>query len=402
MKPYNITVGFIANYCLFHDLTINRSVVSNYTISRQTSLDMIGKRAWYTYYSDLSALVAIDMINNSTEILPDIHINVKRFTDCGQWKPNVDITFKGNTIGFASSTLIQDIVDNNPDIIGVIGFQVSSTARGTGQVLSLLNIPYCTGCSTSPRLSNKHLFPYVWRPLPGLGLGNHIYQVLRKWNVKRVAIVYQRDDDLGTQYAMDMLRAFAENDVYVAVNLALKTTVNGDVLGYSRQMLLNSDARYVIISGQNLFTSQIYQGLTGMGLAGPQFVWMSFAQPNKYSIPKIAPGFIYIQPPLPISNSSLFAEFRNAVLEKANVSPPYFTINDATFKTYASQFFDCGMMLLRGFDKLLKENPTLTPPMLLNRQLQNQMNSTLFRNVSYEGLMGNPENYLDANGDLTG
>ncbi|KAI9330939.1 periplasmic binding protein-like I [Obelidium mucronatum] len=145
----------------------------------QTSLNMIGKRAWYTYYSDLAALVAIDMINNSSEILPGVTVNVKRFTDCGPWKPNVDVWFKGQTGGFASTTMIQDIIENHPDVIGVIGFQVSSTARGTGQVLSHYKIPYCTGCSTSPRLSNKNLFPYLWRPLPGLGLGNHIYQVLR-------------------------------------------------------------------------------------------------------------------------------------------------------------------------------------------------------------------------------
>ncbi|KAI9351386.1 periplasmic binding protein-like I [Obelidium mucronatum] len=255
----NITFGIIGNYCYFPDVVVEGSQVSNYSISAAAT-EALDPYSYYVYFSDLAAVVSIDLANR-LEVIPNTFINYKRFSDCGGYWPTVQNDFGGATGGFASSIMMEDIYDKNPDIVGVIGLEYSSTARGPAEILSLKQIPYCSGCSQSPRLSNKNLFPYFWRPLPGLGMGDHIFQLFASWNVKRVAVIYQKDDDMGTQFGLDIIASLRRRGILVVATIALRSSITDNVLAYTRTALTRVDARYIILSGQANFGLDVYQGV---------------------------------------------------------------------------------------------------------------------------------------------
>ncbi|KAJ3024014.1 UNVERIFIED_CONTAM: hypothetical protein HDU68_008346 [Siphonaria sp. JEL0065] len=127
----NITLGFISNYCFFPEVQLvdGGSLVSNYTITSEISANQVNWASANVYYNDLAMLVAVQTINESPYILPNAHINVKRFTDCGGYYEDAMDTYNGYSGGYAGSQMSTDIGEVYKDVIGVIGNEYSSTAR---------------------------------------------------------------------------------------------------------------------------------------------------------------------------------------------------------------------------------------------------------------------------------
>ncbi|KAI8607855.1 hypothetical protein BC830DRAFT_69123 [Chytriomyces sp. MP71] len=63
--------------------------------------------------------------------------------------------------------------------------------------------------------------------------------------------------------------------------------------------------------------------------------------------------------------------------------------------------YDCVMMMLLGFDKILKSDETFTLEALSKRKLQSELNYTHFMNLNYSGALFDPM-ILDDSGDLLG
>ncbi|KAJ3073716.1 Delta-1-pyrroline-5-carboxylate dehydrogenase, mitochondrial [Podochytrium sp. JEL0797] len=194
----NITIGFVNEYCFF-PLELNGSLVTDFTamINTSASMDQIYLPSGFPYFSDLGGMAAVEIINNSSTILPGVTVNIKRFTDCGPWWPTVENDYFGASGGWASSIMADDIINKHKDVIAVFGTEFSRTAIISAEALSYAQIPYCSGSSASQRLSNKHKYTYFWRILPSYGYGKHLLQLLNNWNVKRVAIVYEMDDSFA-------------------------------------------------------------------------------------------------------------------------------------------------------------------------------------------------------------
>ncbi|KAI9349067.1 periplasmic binding protein-like I [Obelidium mucronatum] len=243
----NITFGFISNYCYFQSTVLNGSYVSNFTISTQESLSRIYKPSANPYFGDLATLAAVNVINNSSEILPDIHINIKRFSDCGEWYPDVEDRYGGESGGFATAVTSTDFGINHNDVIAVIGNQYSTTALGPAQVSSLLKIPMCSGGSGSPRFSNKLIYPYFIRTLTSLGIGEHVFQFLKKLNVKRIAMIYQTGDTLAVSFHRDISGSMERHNIEIVATIRMSTQ-NADMLEYAAMILRMSRARYIFIS----------------------------------------------------------------------------------------------------------------------------------------------------------
>ncbi|KAJ3015724.1 UNVERIFIED_CONTAM: hypothetical protein HDU68_012588, partial [Siphonaria sp. JEL0065] len=158
----NVTLALIGNYCNFQYLNLHDSFVQNYSISAQQFASQVDLPGFASYLPDVGQIVAVDLINQSRDILPGIYVNVKRFTDCGDWYPDV-IDYNGNTAGYASSVTARDIIEQHTDVIAAVGNEYSTTVPGLLQQLSLAQIPYCAGTSALPSLANKNQYPYVWR-----------------------------------------------------------------------------------------------------------------------------------------------------------------------------------------------------------------------------------------------
>ncbi|KAJ3236883.1 hypothetical protein HDU81_010248 [Chytriomyces hyalinus] len=423
----NITLASVSSYCSLNYVTLEGSYMSNYTTAFNPSfMDMDDNTGW-TFYGDLALVAAIERVNSDPNILPGVHVNLKRFTDCGAYYPEARMSYDGNSGGYAAAVTAMDIVEGHTDVVGVVGNEFSSAAMGIGEILSFHQIPFCGNCATSPRFSDKNKYPYYWRPLPPVS-GDSFLLVLNTWNVKRVAIVYEKDDELGLASAQIIQQSLVQGGIKIIASVAvpgeydkaaydagsksLKTTHSRytkiktfPVLQpkYKYFSLLTSP-RYVILVGSYSFTGASIYRLAKSGLNHTEMVYMADNSLHHYTDPTITfgpdyfdlvRGFIWVTNPVnPVQEAARVVQAVVNRIAGADISFGYF------YPYYMAQAYDCTMMLLLGFHKvLLQENPKYTAEMLQNRQLQQYMNWTLFKGLDYDGLTWD-EMRLNPTGDL--
>ncbi|KAJ3233075.1 hypothetical protein HDU81_002535, partial [Chytriomyces hyalinus] len=186
-------------FCWFQEFAVERSILTNFTISREVSLGTFDSFKLYSYWSAVAAVIAVNDFNMQVDVLSGAYVSLKFVTDCGAWFPNATELFQGKPNGFASVVTANDISQIHKDIIGVIGDDFSLTARTLAAQFNQAQIPMCSATSASPRLSDRNKYSYFWRLQASTGLGEHFYLVLKEWNVRRVAMIFQADDELGSQ-----------------------------------------------------------------------------------------------------------------------------------------------------------------------------------------------------------
>ncbi|KAJ3405919.1 hypothetical protein HDU80_000489 [Chytriomyces hyalinus] len=125
----NITLASVSNYCTIKYMNFDGSLGANFTTAFHESIVNMDDNSGWTYYNDVAVIAAIDRVNKDPSILPGIHINLKRFSDCGPWNPDAASSYSGNSGGYASAVTATEIVQQHTDVIGVIGNQYSSTTR---------------------------------------------------------------------------------------------------------------------------------------------------------------------------------------------------------------------------------------------------------------------------------
>ncbi|KAJ3229114.1 hypothetical protein HDU81_005643 [Chytriomyces hyalinus] len=330
-------------------MTFNGSLASNFSTKLDASIVSLNGNSGFAYLADLAVTAAIDDINSNPSILPGIHVSLKRFTDCGPYYPKADADYWGNSGGYASAVTATDIVENHKDVLGVIGNEFSNTARGLAQILSLEQIPYCTAVTGSPRYSNKHKYGYFWRILSNSS-GKYVAFILKYWNIKHIAIIYQADNELGTSTFSQIKSAVAQQNVEVLASIGLKTMFLDDTMNTAVATLRRVDARYIIISGTSSFVGSVIYPMGQAGLVGPDHVWIVYNRPKPSADARdyrFLKGMISVGSTASGNYDNLIAVF-NKTTEMAESPFGY-----DYFATYAMPgFYDATYMMLLGFDKV--------------------------------------------------
>ncbi|ORY51281.1 periplasmic binding protein-like I [Rhizoclosmatium globosum] len=401
----NITLGFVGYYCVLKGLALNGSLVTNFNPVFNSSVVHLSDWSGFMYFADLAWLAAIDEVNKDPTILPNVHVNVKRFSDCGSYTPNLNQNYTGSSGGFASAIMAPDIIFNHTDVIGILGNEFSTTALGATEILSNYKLPYCSAASQSPRLSDRNKYPYFWRTLAGSGLGEFFLPILKKWDVTQVAIIYQKDDEFGYQSALDIKKTLQSNGIRILVNVGIPTKFSQRDIEYVAYLVNQTQARYIIYSAENPFVAATYYEFGKLGLLSPSRVWFTYNFPTMNGLDvgpdyyQMLKGLILLQAYNPYQNGSLFRGFYDDVSAIAQNPIPGMSWQYLLRISSSQTNYDCAMMMLKGFDKLLKSDNNLTIDQLSSRSLQDRMNFTLFSNLGYHGMSAD-ENVLNDWGDL--
>ncbi|KAJ3226601.1 hypothetical protein HDU81_007221 [Chytriomyces hyalinus] len=410
-----ISLASVAFYCAIPNITYdgNTSRIMDFNSTFNSKTIDFDDLSSFAYIADIVAQVAIQDVNSNPLILPNVTVRLERFTDCGRYKDGMNVNYDGSSSGYASSITAADIVKSG--VLGVIGNEFSAATVGEAEILSNYKIPYCSASSSSPRFSNKDNYPYFWRTLASAGIGNHFVRLLETWNVTRVSLLYQKDDDNAYQMYLDMLAAFratsedsTRSSIHILANIAMVTEVDAISIAYAAKEIKNSDSRYIIISGQNQFISQVYYGMGKLGMLNPSRVWMA----NNLPLPvfdntkfqddfyPMLQGFIFIQYLKAATTGQKYDRLLESVVKLGGGNfPPAFTPN-WFFQIAATQLnYDCAMLMLLGFDRVLNSSPENTVEMLASRKLNNKLDFTFFKNLGYQGFVADPLE-LTNNGDL--
>ncbi|KAI9330958.1 periplasmic binding protein-like I [Obelidium mucronatum] len=420
----NITLGLVNWYCYIPGLQYDTAWATNYANAYDPAVINMNAMSGYVYMMDMAIAAAVAAVNNRSDILPYTTVRIRRFSDCGAWWPAVEAEFSGHTGGFATSEMAIGVGEKFADVVGVAGAEYSAVAKGTAEVFSKYQVPFCSLNSASPTLSDKNNFPYFFRMISSSGMGDYIALLYKDWNVKRMALVYQGDDLMSTGFALDIKKGMKRNGIEVITTIKLKGKLTQDMVEYAALMLKRTQSRYIYIAGQVDFVSKTYFSLALLDMVGKDYVYMGVNIPIRISTDtsKLSPklklltknvtrmaelgrGFIAFQsfsnfpvtPWLDIFYNHFIAltKFDNQTqleqgLDSANNVINYWPVGGG---------FDCAMMLMMGFDKLLRENPKFTPEQLSSRALSKYLNYSQYLDLGYDGLVAQPV-VMNSQGDL--
>ncbi|TPX75419.1 hypothetical protein CcCBS67573_g03329 [Chytriomyces confervae] len=386
----NITFGIIGNYCCFKNIVYNGSYATNFSETYDPSIVTMGGNSGWTYFPDMAIIAAVNHINQSPHILPGVHVNLKRFTDCGHYDPSANSDYAGNSGGYASAVTAHDIIEVHKDVVAIVGNQYSSAAKGLNEILSTNKIPVCMASTGSPRFSDRNKYQLIFRTIT-----NHYPRstllLLKKWNVRRAAAIYQKDDDYGTLACKAFHKQCEANDIQLVANIGVQTNFDDAAAGWAHQTLLQTDARYITVFGQIQFIDDVLAAVTKLGIFGRKYVWIAanFADTNPRAFTYMN-GLIIGETDFMPNNQNLLDNI--TTLAQYDFGPD--------FQTYAHDFavagfYDCTMLLALGLSQLASQNPEK----LAERGFQDEMNFTLFQNLEYSGLIAPGFMTLDAFGD---
>ncbi|KAI9099823.1 periplasmic binding protein-like I [Phlyctochytrium arcticum] len=215
--------------------------------------------------------LAMDEINNSSTLLPGIQLQA---VTRDSWTVQYENTSLVDSAAQALAATTELITDEA--VIAVIGDLQSPTTEYEGLLTSYHKIPQFGPATSSPTLSNRDRYPYLYRMThdqeqPAIFLVDYIKQM--GW--KRVAVL-KTTDAFGTAVAEAVLARCAHNSVTVILNQGFYQTGERDsiTLNLALTNLANVGAQIVIVCANPYNTADIYYAAYDAGLVGREYVWL--------------------------------------------------------------------------------------------------------------------------------
>ncbi|KAJ3015015.1 UNVERIFIED_CONTAM: hypothetical protein HDU68_012927 [Siphonaria sp. JEL0065] len=378
----------------FPELTYNGSLVmggyDNINVTEMSDLNQWGWPSWW-YWNQQAMQFAIDFINNDPTVLANTTIKIKTFN-------NHELAYKNGSPGKAIS-VAKEIVENHKGVFeSTIPYLIQDVVA----------IPQCTGSVFLTSLWDRNIYNYYFQTIALTGYAQSIGLLLRKWNVKRIAMMDVRPFSDPFSDCGYISRVLEKEGFKILTRIDVGKKVD---LEYITKALGQVDARYIMLCGAVAGNAQIYFELAHRKqYVGPGYVWLMDNMPfssNPDDVERWGPDYYknargifqtfgmntYTQQMLDQETDLLKAinDFQapwGAAFDKLTVES-WFNI---------LQMYECPRIFANGLNNLLK-NPEFTLKMAENRELQEYMNYTLFMDTGYRGILGDPLQ-LSEKGDL--
>ncbi|ORY49077.1 hypothetical protein BCR33DRAFT_18217 [Rhizoclosmatium globosum] len=392
----NVTIAFIGPYRWLPGLKYNGTLVTNdiWTAVNMTNYiyDFFQPTApGVFYWCDIAGDLAIQAINANDSLLPNIHINIKRYNDAGP-----PYKSPGYTLAHTMPEIIAD-----QDVIAIFADFDRKVTGYSGEVMSIAELPFCGIETFSFKMLNRYKYPYLMQMMTMAGIAQATYLLLQQWNVRRMAIIYSYSNNEWTSQAYSIIDYISRGGVTILTQLNSDLVLTPGGVDYLASMLQLVDARYIMIVSDVYNIADVYYSLANRNASvGPDYVWLGNFPPvvngdgTKIYGPnffKLSRGFIFIaggNMPTQYSSNLMntFTAKVNNITAPLGANPSPFNIGNINMAIA----YDCAGLLASGFQKVLTSNPQFTPQMLASRKLNAYMNSTLFENTGYRGISGDP------------
>ncbi|KAJ3140409.1 hypothetical protein HK101_003507 [Irineochytrium annulatum] len=305
-----------------------------------------------------AAELAIDQVNNRTDILPDTRVNVIRVNT---WDPAANAVWKASNSGGYAFAAIADAMASMPGeerkkpcrvaktgaVAGIIGDFFSRSTMFTGEAVTYFTKPFCGASQGSTSLSDKNNYPYFFRMQFAKGEAAYVLRLLKEWRVTRVAVLLS-DDALSVSNAADLDDTLSTAGLSVTSIAIMTTMEDSNDFSYPVSLIKSYDLHYIFVAAAADMVGSFYTYAFENGMVSSNYVYLSYNPPFKDVSAGGAP------------------------------------------EEYAPQAYDCAMVMLNGFDQLLKKSPSHTPSMLSDGSLADRLNFTAFVKTGYAGLSWNP------------
>jgi hypothetical protein len=207
--------------------------------------------------------MAVSIINNSTEILPDIYVDILRINNHDIENDDLD-SVGSKSLGYAVNkvyNLMKNTSVSNEILIAVGGPDFPTLS--TGRIWDYYDVSYCAMNQASSQFSNKKLYPRFMNMIPNLWV-NSVIKLFKYMKVTRFAYLYGSNLQLDT-------KLFQNSGISVlsSINVVKETD-----LSQVFDILKKIDVRYIVVICQSDITSNIYFTAKQYGMLSPEYVWI--------------------------------------------------------------------------------------------------------------------------------
>ncbi|KNC97092.1 uncharacterized protein SPPG_09473 [Spizellomyces punctatus DAOM BR117] len=287
---------------------------------------------------------------------------------------------------------------NDDKVIAVIGDMFSPTTEYEALLTSYHQIPQFGPQTSSPALSNRDRYPYLYRMThdqerPAVTIVDYVYAM--GW--RNVAVV-KTTDTFGASVADKVIERLNLYGITILLNQGFYQGGETDpaTLQIAVKNLEQAEAHIIIVCANPQNTADIYFAAFDAGLVGREYVWLGAAgieDSGEALLDRFGPeailrtqGFIAAWPVNGASSASGRA-WRTRWEELASSNESYYPIaSDGPYYTSRAAY-DIVRTLAMGFNNLLTQNLGTTADLAAGR-LNKYMNLTLFQKTGWVGALG--------------
>ncbi|XP_059187150.1 extracellular calcium-sensing receptor-like [Centropristis striata] len=158
----------------------------------------------------MTMVFAIDEINNSSNLLPNITLGYSLFDNCGALVVGLSGALSMAS-GREEQFLLQENCSGTPPILGIVGDHYSTFSIAMSNVLGLYKMPIVSYFSTCSCLSDRQRFPSFFRTIPSDAFQvRAMIQILKHFGWTWVGLLVS-DDDYGLHVARSFQSDLAQS-----------------------------------------------------------------------------------------------------------------------------------------------------------------------------------------------
>jgi ABC-type branched-subunit amino acid transport system substrate-binding protein len=287
--------------------------------------------------------------------------------------PNAQVELVYLNNRFSNSLTILNAVNySSLGIIGLVGSGYSRMSILTSLILQNYKIPQCCGTSTSPDLGVRATHPYFFRTIPtdeAQAQAIMTYIVSQNWT--QIGLLYTNE-----AYGRGLAQFLEVNARIYGVTILTQQPYyieNVQDATAAVKGIRDSGARIIVSIGFYEPAVRVSMEARKLGLFEPGYVWIASETIFNYPGDPALANYLFTAPiegrgPAAEEFGNYWRQNRlNTNFEFANFT----TTTGPTFYTY--YMATCLDVLVKGFDKLLKENPTRSIEDLINGRLSDRV-----------------------------
>ena len=285
-------------------------------------------------------LFAIDVINNDTELLPNLKLGYDIRDSCNTENvaldESIDLILSGGLLDIQSCTSQPPAASSintssSMTTSAVIGASSSFVSIPVASLLRLFSVPQVSYASTSSILSNRDRYEYFYRTVPADNLqARAMIDLALRFGWKYISTIYS-DNPYGEPGVDELHRLAEENGICIDVDEGIGEAFTTNDYRRVASQILNSSAEVVILFASQDHAEDLFIQLESIQQdlgSSRQFLWIasdawaqSVALVHQFN--KTVSGLWGIAPLAPFIAS--FQDYFSQLTPISNLRDPWFT-----------------------------------------------------------------------------
>ncbi|XP_033833299.2 extracellular calcium-sensing receptor-like [Periophthalmus magnuspinnatus] len=215
---------------------------------------------------------AVEEINNSTELLPNLTLGYSLYDNCATLDIGLSAALSMASVQ-TESFVLQENCTGIPPVIGIVGDPFSTFSIAISNVLGLFRLPIVSYFATCSCLSDRQMFPSFFRTIPSDVFQVHaVMQILKHFAWTWVGLLVS-DDDYGLHVARAFQTDFAQaGEGCLAYTEILPWGYDLDIYSKIVDVIKSSSAKVVIVFAHQMHMIQLITEVVKQNVRGLQWI----------------------------------------------------------------------------------------------------------------------------------